>query len=166
MALSARDKALLDSAAKGLSAQEMSEVTGLPPERCKIRVDELLSERNVYDEVQKRQLQEYRVNKFIEQIEEHIENYGLDSKMAGVLLNGIKTLGDLVTQSEKITADQLRVITESQARAMMLLCSTAFQYARTELEREYPNVNVLQIEAAFTEGLRHESGRLASGRED
>lgn len=163
MALSARDKALLDSAAKGMSAQEMSEVTGLPPERCKIRVDELLSERNVYDEVQKRQLQEYRVNKFIEQIEEHIENYGLDSKMAGVLLNGIKTLGDLVTQSEKITADQLRVITESQGRAMMLLCSAAFTHARAELERRYPDVDALVIEAAFTEGLRQKSLEITGG---
>ena len=163
MALSARDKALLDSAAKGMSAQEMSEVTGLPPERCKIRVDELLSERNVYDEVQKRQLQEYRVNKFIEQIEEHIENYGLDSKMAGVLLSGIKTLGDLVTQSEKITADQLRVITEAQGRAMMLLCSAAFTHARAELERRYPDVDVLVIESAFTEGLRQKSLEITGG---
>lgn len=154
MALSARDKALLDAAAKGLSAQEMGEITGLPPERCKIRVDELLSERNVYDEVQKRQLQEYRLNKFIEQIEEHIDTYGLDSKMASVLLNGIKTLGDLVTQSEKITADQLRTITEAQGRALMLLCSNAFVYARQELEKHYPDVNTLLIEQAFTDGLR------------
>ena len=163
MALSARDKALLDSAAKGMSAQEMSEVTGLPPERCKIRVDELLSERNVYDEVQKRQLQEYRVNKFIEQIEEHIENYGLDSKMAGVLLNGIKTLGDLVTQSEKITADQLRVITESQARAMIMLFSSATERAKEILMREYPEVDVLLIEQAITDGLREKSLEITSG---
>lgn len=163
MALSARDKALLDGASKGLSAQEMSEVTGLPPERCKIRVDELLSERNVYDEVQKRQLQEYRVNKFIEQIEEHIDNYGLDSKMAGVLLNGIKTLGDLVTQSEKITADQLRTITEAQGRAMMLLCNAAFTHARAALEQRYPDVDVLVIESAFTEGLRQKSLEISGG---
>lgn len=163
MALSARDKALLDSAAKGMSAQEMSEVTGLPPERCKIRVDELLSERNVYDEVQKRQLQEYRVNKFIEQIEEHIENFGLDSKMAGVLLNGIKTLGDLVTQSEKITADQLRVITESQARAMIMLFSAATERAKEILLREYPEVDVLLIEQAITDGLREKSLEITGG---
>ena len=163
MALSARDKALLDSAAKGMSAQEMSEVTGLPPERCKIRVDELLSERNVYDEVQKRQLQEYRVNKFIEQIEEHIENFGLDSKMPGVLLNGIKTLGDLVTQSEKITADQLRVITESQARAMIMLFSSATERAKEILMREYPEVDVLLIEQAITDGLREKSLEITGG---
>lgn len=163
MALSARDKALLDAAAKGLSAQEMGDITGLPPERCKIRVDELLSERNVYDEVQKRQLQEYRLNKFIEQIEEHIDTYGLDSKMASVLLNGIKTLGDLVTQSEKITADQLRTITESQARAMIQLFSAATERAKEILMRDYPEVDVLLIEAAITEGLREKAVSITSG---
>lgn len=42
----------------------------------------------------------------------------------------------------------------------MLLCSEAFIYARQELERYYPDVNVLQIETAFTNGLRKRAGEL------
>ena len=160
MSLTVRDKKLLEGAARGLSANELSEMTGLPAERCKLRVDELLEEKNVCTDVQQRQLYLHELNALKSQLQDEITKYGLDNKTATVLLNTLKAIGDVVTQSEKITADQLRVITEAQGRALMLLCSEAFIYARQELERYYPDVNVLQIETAFTNGLRKRAGEL------
>lgn len=160
MAMSARDKALLNAASSGLSAREMEEITGLPAEKCKLRIDELLTERDAYSELQRVQLYMHELNELKDSLKRDIENNGLDNKTATVLLNTLKAIGEVVNKSEKITADQLRVITEAQGRALMLLCSEAFIYARQELERYYPDVNVLQIESAFTGGLRKRAGEL------
>ena len=163
MSLTVRDKKLLEGAARGLSANELSEMTGLPVERCKLRVDELLEEKNVWTDVQQRQLYLHELNALKTQLQDELTKYGLDNKTATVLLNTLKAIGDVVTQSEKITADQLRVITEAQGRALMLLCSQAFVYARQELEKHYPEVDILVIEQAFTEGLKNKAQEITGG---
>ncbi len=163
MSLTVRDKKLLEGAARGLSANELSEMTGLPAERCKLRVDELLEEKNVWTDVQQRQLYLHELNALKTQLQDELTKYGLDNKTATVLLNTLKAIGDVVTQSEKITADQLRVITEAQGRALMLLCSQAFVYARQELEKHYPEVDILVIEQAFTEGLKNKAQEITGG---
>ena len=154
MSLSARDRRLLDGAASGLSANELAESVGLPAERCKLRIDELLSERDVYTEIQQRQLYLHELHQLKDQLKAGIDTNGLDNRTASVLLNTLKSIGDVVTQSEKITNEQLRVITESQARAMVQLFSAATERAKEILRSDYPDVDILVIEEAITEGLR------------
>ena len=154
MSLSARDRRLLDGAASGLSANELAESVGLPAERCKLRIDELLSERDVYTEIQQRQLYMHELNTLKDQMKSQIDEYGLDTKSATVLLQVLRTIGEVVTQSEEVAAQQLKVITETQAWAMIQLFSAATERAKSILRADYPNVDVLVIEQAITEGLR------------
>ena len=164
MTLSARDKRLLDGAASGMSANELADVTGLPAERCKLRIDELLSERDVYTEIQQRQLYMHELNTLKDQMKAQIGADGLDNKSAAVLLQVLRTIGDVVTQSEKVTAEQLRTISETQARAMIQLFSAATERAKSILRADYPEVDVFVIEQAITEGLRDKMGEITRGQ--
>lgn len=153
MSLSARDKALLDGAASGKSANELEALTGLPAARCLTRVQEMLDARDIWSETQRRQLLIHDLMNLKDALQERIGT-DLDPKMVTGLVNTFRTISDVLDRSSKITDAQLDRVSIAQGKALMTLIMAAFGRAKELLAEEYPDVNIIEIEDAFNEGLR------------
>lgn len=154
--LGPRDKAMLVEAAKGKSAQEIGDYLGLPAPQVVLRVKEILTERDVWTEIEQRQMYMMDLmdikNKLMDQMKHHA-----DKDNATTALKAIKLMDEILDKQGKISDDQLMKVTSAQAGAMVRFITGAFQYARAVIAEQYPDADLKQIEAAFNEGLKKEA---------
>ena len=150
--VSPRDMALLKLAADGKSGAEMQAETGLPAARCILRVKEILRERDVWTEIERRQLLMEELYGLKNKLQKQTEEY-IDDKMAKVVLDTISVIDTVMDKQSQISDEQLMKITQAQAMAMMSMIEAGFEHAKALLTAEFPDVPVQRIEAAFNEGL-------------
>ena len=151
--LSLRDATLLDLAANNKSAEEMGLELGIDPARAVVRVKALLSSRDIWSDLEQKQLLLHSLFKLKEQLEKQSANYA-DPKETKVLLATISAINDILDKQGKLTEDQLTTITQTHARALVELVQSAFGLAEELLADKYPSVDLDEIRAAFQEGLR------------
>lgn len=150
--LSPRDMALLKMAADGKSGQEMQAETGLSAAFAVLRVKELLRERDIWSEIERRQLLMQELYSLKVKLQKQNEEY-INDKQAMVLLQTIQTIDNVMDKQGKITDEQLMKITQAQAHAMMSMIQAAFEHAKGLLAQENPGLDLQEIESAFNEGL-------------
>lgn len=153
--ISPRDEALLRMASDGKSGLEMQRETGLNAARSVLRVKELLRERDVWSEIERRQLLMDELYGLKNKLQKQNEEF-INDKQATVLLQTINSINDVLDKQGAITDDQLEKISKAQSAAMLMLIKGAFDAARKALEAEYPDVDIEVINAAFREGLEKE----------
>lgn len=151
--LSLRDARLLELAANGRSAEEMGALLGIKPAKALIRVKELLQARDIWTDIEQRQLLLSDLYQLKEQMQDQMR-HGVDPKDAGVLLKTIKTIGDILDRQGKITEEELTKITQTQARALVGLVQAAMGRAEDLLREKYPYVDIGEIHDAFQVGLQ------------
>ncbi len=150
--ISPRDMALLRLAADGKSGAEMQAETGLTAAFAVLRVKEILRERDVWTEIERRQLLMEELYRLKNKLDKQHENF-IDDKNAKVLLEVIVAIDNVMDKQTKITDEQLMKITQAQAQAMIGLIEAGFSRAKELLAAEYPDADVKAIEAAFNAGL-------------
>lgn len=151
---SLRDRKLLEAAANGKTGLEMEEEFGVPAAEAILRVKQLLSSQNAFDEIEQRQLSMVTLKRLRSQIEEfgvdagnpkHIEAY------TKLTLAIDRILGNMANVDEK----QLAIVTEANAKAMIRMIETAYGHARDLLKSEYGDfIDITAVNTAFSEGLR------------
>jgi hypothetical protein len=152
--LSLLDTAIIRLAANGKSPKEIGAELGIPAEKALIRTKEILASRDVWTEVEQRQLLLNDLFRLKESIQAELE-HGWEKDSSAALLKTVKLISDIMERQGKITEEELTTITQTQARALLGLVQAAWLRARELLEAEYSNyVDVAQIEAAFQTGLR------------
>lgn len=150
--ISPRDMALLRLASDGKSGAEMQAETGVTAAFAVLRVKEILRERDVWTEIERRQLLMEELYRLKNKIDKQSENF-IDDKNAKVLLDVILAIDTVMDKQAQITDEQLMKITQAQAQAMMGLIEAGFARAKELLAAEYPAVPVQEIEQAFNDGL-------------
>lgn len=150
--ISPRDMALLRLAADGKSGAEMQAETGLTAAFAVLRVKELLRERDVWSEIERRQLLMEELYRLKNKIDKQNENF-IDDKNAKVLLEVIVAIDNVMDKQSQITDEQLMKISQAQAQAMMGMIQSAFEYAKNTLSQQYPDADMKAIEESFNEGL-------------
>lgn len=158
--ISPRDEALLRMAADGKSGLEMQQETGLSAPRAVLRVKELLKKRDVWSEIERRQLLMDELYALKNKLQAQNKDF-INDKQADVLLKTINSIDAVLDKQGSITDDQLAKISQAQAQAMLMLIRSAFEHAKALLETDYPDVPVQQIEAAFRTGLEAQMDTLA-----
>lgn len=154
--LGPRDMAMLKEAAKGKSPQEISEYLGLPPAQVTLRVKEILTDRDVWTEIEQRQMYLMDLMDIKNKLMDQMKAYA-DKDNATTALKAIKLMDEILDKQGKISDDQLMKVTSAQAGAMVRFITGAFQYARAVIAEQYPDADLQQIEAAFNEGLKKEA---------
>ena len=151
--LSLIDNALLKAAADGLSPQEMGTELGISAAKAVVRVKEILASRDVWSEIEQRQLLMVDLYKL-----KTILSNGLgDTKVASEYIKTINTIDKIMDKQGKITADELSTITRVQAQALLGLVQAAFGRAEELLLDRYPQVPLDEIREAFALGLREQA---------
>ena len=63
----------------------------------------------------------------------------------------------ILEKRTKLTEAEMEQITRAHAKAMMGMIEAGYQRARDLLAQEYPMVDLLEIDAAFNEGMKQAS---------
>lgn len=151
--LTVRDKKLIQAAADGLSPEEMEIKFGIPAAQCLVQIKTILAQRDVWTEVERKQLLLHDLYELKAKIQEQNKNY-IDEKQGGVLLKVVTTIDNILSNQGKISEEELTKVTETNAKAMVRLISSAWKYARELLESEYPEADSKKIEKRLYEGLQ------------
>lgn len=113
--LSLQDRRLIDLAANGASPEEIENSLGIPAAEAVVRVREILRSRDVWDEVERRQLLLHSAHKLKAKIEEGLD---LDSPdHVRTYLATLKMVGEMLDKSGRLTDEELERVTRAQVSA-------------------------------------------------
>lgn len=158
--LTRRDQVLLDLAADGMSGEEMGARLNLPAAQCVLRVQEILRDKDMWSDIERRQLLLHDLYRLKSALQKQVEDTGLDPKDVGNLLKTLSTMATILDNASKITSDQLTQLSSLQAKILFQLVVASFGRAKKLLAEEYPDVDILRIDDAFEEGLREEAVKV------
>jgi hypothetical protein len=151
-ALSPLEKELLKLAGKGLSAVEIGNKVNIPPEQAIIRVRELLSRRDVWSERERFALYLDDLYELKDWLQSEVRATG-DPRAVANLIRALEQLGKTLTTAAELNRDAATIVTETQAKFLVGVIVTAFDYAKDALAEEYPDLPIEVIDRKFREGI-------------
>lgn len=153
--LSKMDEKLLSMAAAGKSGQEMATATGMPAAKALIRVKEMLRERDIWSEVERRQFlmdDLYRLKVKVQEQNEDVD--WVTDKQAIALSKIIRDIDEVMEKQGRINEDLIAKVSMAQAAQMLRLLEAGMKRAKQILVTEHPDLDMREIEAAFQQGLQ------------
>lgn len=148
MALSKRDKIILDMAGEGKTASEISEATGFPVTRVALEIDRLLKDANWLDDFQKIRLLLHSYYNLKGELERKAYEDG-DAKSATDLIRLLRDMADLVDRMSQRNDANIEKVQSAHAKAMMLMIENAFLKSLTTLKKKFPEINESEVEEDF-----------------
>lgn len=153
------DETLLRAAAAGKSGEEIERLTGIPAAQAVVHVKNLLARRDVWTDVEQRQLLVHELNVLKDSLLRNAVELQ-DPTSARLLLQTLQELGRrLDAQKSTLDADVLR-LSEYQQGVMLRAMDAALGFAKRELRDKYPSVSVDELDALVGEGLLRAKAEL------
>ncbi len=137
-----RDKQLLDLAAGNATPNEMEAATGIPAAQAVTRVKTLLQSRDVWSELERRQLLLHDLYN----LKNRLIDEASDDKTA---LRAISLLSDSLDKQYALTKEEMEQVSEVHARKMLDMIGSAFRY----MEDAFPELESDSLRDAFARGL-------------
>jgi len=159
------DETLIRAAAAGKSGDEMQELTGIPAAQAVMHIKQLLSRRDIWSEVERRQLLLYELNELKDSLTARaVEMQDEDS--ARLLLKVLQEIGRRLDQENiKLEHDVIR-LSEYQERVLLKAMDAALNFAKGELLSRYPEVPKGELDELVVEGLVKAKYELEQERDD
>lgn len=152
--LTTQDEKLLMMARDGKSGQEMSAATGLPAAKALLRVKEILRDRDIWTDVERRAMLMDDLYDLKGRVQEQLRNVQwLDDKQITALTKVIQTLDEALEKNGKIQEELVMHVTNAQSASMLRLIDAAFKRAKKILTDEFPEVPFERVQEAFQKGL-------------
>lgn len=163
-AVSLLDETLIKAAASGKSGDEMEQLTGIPAAQAVLHVKQLLSSRDIWSEIERRQLLLFELNELKDSLSQRaIEMRDEDS--ARLLLKVLQEIGRrLDSERERLDVDIIK-LSEYQQRIMLRAMDAALNFAKGELKVRYPEVDKDELDELIMEGLVRAKGELEAETE-
>lgn len=150
--LSLLDETLISLAASGRSGEEMERRTGIPAEQAVAHVKGLMRRRDVWSDVEQRQLLLYELNGLKDSLGDAALRLK-DPESARLLLKTLELIGRrLDSQKSQLDAEVLR-LSEYQQGVLLRAMDAALGFAKRELAERYPEVSGEELDALVAEGL-------------
>lgn len=159
--LSKIDDTLLQMAANGKSGQEMASKTGLPAAKALLRVKEILRERDIWSEVERRQLlmdDLYRLKVKVQ--EQNADEDWMTDKQIIALSKVIRDIDEVMEKNGQINEELIGKASVATAAAMLRMIEAATNRAMEILSEEYPAIDKAVLQAAFQQGVQEASDVL------
>lgn len=155
--LTLRDRSLIDAAANGATPLEMEAKFGIPAAQAAMRVREILSTWDVFDEIERRKLLMHSLYQVKGKLE--TENFDIhDPKMLDAYGRLVLGIGQLLEKYGQISDEELEKVSQAQATALMELITAGYMKARAWLAAEYGDkVPVERLDEVFELGMREVS---------
>jgi hypothetical protein len=155
------DETLLRAAASGKSGEEIERITGIPAAQAVVHVKNLLARRDVWSEVEQRQLLIHELNGLKDSLVQNAVEFK-DPVSARLLLQTLQELGRrLDSHKASLDADVLRLSVYQQG-VMLRAMDAALNFAKGELRERFPDVSTDDLDALVGEGLLRAKAELVS----
>lgn len=146
------DETLIRAAASGKSGEEMEALTGIPAAQAILHVKQLLSRRDIWTEVERRQLLFHELNELKDSLTQNAVDFR-DNESAKLLLKVLQELGRrLDSERTKLDLDVIK-LSEFQERVLLRAMDAALNFAKKELGQRYPQVPKEELDELVVEGL-------------
>ena len=158
------DETLIRAAASGKSGDEMESLTGVPAAQAVMHVKQLLSRRDIWNEVERRQLLLHELNELKQSLSDAAITMR-DEDSAKLLLKVLQEIGKrLDSERTKLDTDIIK-LSEYQERVLLRAMDAALDFAKKELSQRYPLVPKEELDELVIEGLVRAKAELESERE-
>ncbi len=158
------DETLIRAAASGKSGEEMESLTGVPAAQAVLHVKQLLSRRDIWNEVERRQLLLHELNELKQSLSDAAITMR-DEDSAKLLLKVLQEIGKrLDSERTKLDTDIIK-LSEYQERVLLRAMDAALDFAKKELSQRYPLVPKEELDELVIEGLVRAKAELESERE-
>lgn len=152
--LALMDRHLLKAAANGWSGEDIAAKYDIGAAEAILRIKELLNSRNIFTDIERKQLLLYSAYELKEQLEDNVVDLD-DTKQVTAYLKVLSTLGDMLDKQGRITEAEMEAAARAQARALLQLIDAAYGRVREWLQAEYGDlVPVPEMDAMFQNALR------------
>jgi hypothetical protein len=146
------DETLIRAAAAGKSGDEMEQLTGVPAAQAVLHVKQILSRRDIWSEVERRQLLLHELNDLKESLTDRAVQLQ-DDDSARLLLKVLQEIGKrLDSERTQLDIDVVK-LTEYQERVLLRAMDSALNFAKGELAERYPDVDKQQLDELVGQGL-------------
>jgi len=152
-AVSVIDDILLKAAAGGKSGDEIEEITGIPAAQALNKVKELLASRDVWNEMEQRQLLLAELHELKESLRVQAIDGG-DPDAARTLLRTLEVIGKRLDTQQLVLDENLLKLTMFQQRILLRAMDAALNFAKKELRERYPEVSLSELDGLVAEGLQ------------
>lgn len=150
--ISLLDEALLRAAASGKSGDEIARETGVPAAQAVVHVKGLLSRRDVWSEVEQRQLLLHQLHELKDSLSEAAISLK-DPDSARLLLKTLEIIGKRLDSQQTNLDVQVLRLTEFQQTVLLRAMDSALSFAKKELRERYPDVEPLELDSIVAQGL-------------
>lgn len=151
---SIKDKTLLKLASQGKSPAEIAAETGGDPSAVYARVTELLSQRDVWSELQQRQLLLHSAYKLKEKVDGWLDSDEFNHDGVSSYLRTLRTIGEILDSQSKITDKDLATVKDANVQYMLRMISAGFDAIKNHLAYNHPEVDIEELDGLFREALR------------
>lgn len=146
------DETLIRAAAAGKSGDEMESLTGIPAAQAVLHVKQLLGRRDIWTEVERRQLLLHELH----ELKESLSNQAIefrDQDSARLLLKVLQEIGRrLDSERTKLDMDVIR-LSQYQQKVLLKAMDAALGFAKAQLGERYPEVPKEELDELVLEGL-------------
>lgn len=157
------DETLIRAAAAGKSGEEMEQMTGVPAAQAVLHVKQLLGRRDIWTEVERRQLLLNELNELKQSLSDQAVTLR-DQDSAKLLLKVLQEIGKrLDSERTKLDTDIIK-LSEYQEKVLLKAMDAALKFAKDELAERYPLVNKEELDELVIEGLVRAKGELERER--
>lgn len=157
------DETLIRAAAAGKSGEEMESLTGVPAAQAVLHVKQLLGRRDIWTEVERRQLLLHELNELKQSLSDAAVTLR-DQDSAKLLLKVLQEIGKrLDSERTKLDTDIIK-LSEYQEKVLLKAMDSALNFAKKELAQRYPLVPKEELDELVIEGLVRAKAELESER--
>lgn len=155
-ALTIRDRKILELFASGLSPQEVEEKMGVPAAHALVRCKEILASRDVFDEIEQKQLSVQRANALYAKAQAYMDQGWVKDfpKHVEAMTKLLKEIRETRNADKTRSMAEIEAMTKAQASILIRAVQLSYDRARTLLADEYPGVDLARIDDAFQTGLQ------------
>lgn len=146
------DETLLRAAAAGKSGEEIERLTGIPAAQAVVHVKNLLARRDVWSDVERRQLLIHELNELKGSLQQNAVEFK-DPVSARLLLQTLSELGRRLDAQQVQVDEQVLRLSEFQQGILLRAMDAALGFAKRELAERYPDVDSSVLDELVGEGL-------------
>lgn len=130
----------------------MEQLTGVPAAQAVMHVKQMLSRRDIWSEVERRQLLLHELNDLKESLTDRAVQLQ-DEDSARLLLKVLQEIGKrLDSERTQLDIDIIK-LTEYQERILLRAMDSALNFAKGELSERYPEINKNELDELVGQGL-------------
>ena len=158
--ISLLDEALLRAAASGKSGEELAVLTGVPAAQAVVHVKDLLARRDVWSEVEQRQLLLQQLHELKDSLSESALRLG-DPEAARLLLKTLELIGRRLDSQQSVLDVEVLRLSEFQQGVLLRAMDSALSFAKAQLAERYPQILSSELDELVAEGLFRAKGELS-----